>query len=122
MAYFLAFALVPILIIGIINYFETRVSNVNYAFDTLKAQENISKVSIQDKINTIVGIGEKDAASVSIKNYVKTVNEAKQDDVSKNNIKTDFKNITNNFKYYANIALTDKNGVGIADAAGGLEN
>jgi methyl-accepting chemotaxis protein len=122
MLYFLAFALIPILIIGTINYFETKVSNMNSAFDTLSGQENLSKISIQDKINTMASIGKQNASSNLIRDYVKTINDSKQDDASKNNIRNSFKELNSDFAYYANIALTDKNGKCIVDNVGTLEN
>ncbi|UZW14503.1 methyl-accepting chemotaxis protein [Clostridium pasteurianum] len=122
MVCFLAFALIPILIIGTINYFQTRLSNINSAFDTLRAQENLSKISIQDKINTIAAMGKKDSSNTIIRNYMKTINNSKKDDTLKNNIKDGFKSTKEDFSYYANIALTDKNGKCTVDASGILEN
>ena len=121
MLYFLAFALIPVLIIGTINYFQAKISNMNSAFSTLQGQENLGKVFIQDKIETIGDIGKQNAASSLVKDYVKTINDFKQDNSAKDNIKSTFKEINKDFPYYANIALTDKNGKCIVDNEGSLE-
>lgn len=121
MLYFLSFALIPVIVIGAINYFETKVSNMNSAFDTLQGQENLSKVFIQDKIKTIGNIGKQNAASNLIEDYMKTINNSRQDDAAKDSIKATFKEMNQDFPYYANIALIDKNGKCIVDNEGSLE-
>lgn len=122
MLYFLAFALIPVLVIGTINYFQAKASNTNSAFDTLRGQENISKVFIQDKIKTLGNVGKQSATSSLVKDYVKTINDSKQDAVAKDKIKAAFKEMNGDFPYYENIALTDKNGKTILDNTGKLEN
>lgn len=113
---FTSFAMVPLLLAGIIIYFVNKDISIKEAGQTLANQEKSIKVSFEQLENLIEKIGSQMSYSRNTIDYSMDANSGKYDINKEAVILNEFKRYQNEYGFYENIALINKDGIGVLDS------
>ncbi|MCY6484904.1 methyl-accepting chemotaxis protein [Clostridium aestuarii] len=119
-AMFIAFALIPITIAGVLIYFTSKNTSVKVAYKNLENQTISCKESVKNTIGFIKKSGIQVSQEKLIKDYL-LINETNQQDKGKlKTVKNQFNDIMENYIILDNIELVDEKGTILVDASGKL--
>jgi len=118
---FIAFALVPVLITGILIFTISQSSSVNEAKANLVNQSKTAMTSIKESASLIIKSGQDMSQMPIINNYLKSIETGKEDLTLKNGVLDKFKSSIKTFEVYDDILLLDNNGTVLTSALGSLD-
>ncbi|MTK13300.1 MAG: methyl-accepting chemotaxis protein [Clostridiaceae bacterium] len=117
---FTSFAIIPLIIGGILIYFINSKINIEDAKNTLINQEKSVKMSLENLESIMEKIGNEMSYSKNTIDYLNDLNAGKLNPTLEASITSEFKRYQSHYGFYENIALISKDGVGILDATGTL--
>lgn len=118
---FIAFALVPVLITGILIFTISQSSSVTEAKANLVNQSKTAMTSIKESVSLIIKSGQDMSQMPIISNYLKSIETGKEDLTLKNGVLDKFKSSIKTFEVYDDILLLDNNGTVLTSALGSLD-
>jgi len=118
---FTAFALVPVLITGILIFIISQSSSVNEAKANLLKQEKSAMTSIKESVSLIIKSGQDMSQMPIINSYLKSIETGKEDLTLKSGVLDKFKSSIKIFEVYDDILLLDNNGTVLTSALGSLD-
>lgn len=118
---FTAFALVPVLITGILIFIISQSSSVNEAKANLLKQEKSAMTSIKESVSLIIKSGQDMSQMPIINSYLKSIETGKEDLTLKSGVLDKFKSSIKTFEVYDDILLLDNNGTVLTSALGSLD-
>jgi methyl-accepting chemotaxis protein len=118
---FIAFALVPVLITGILIFTISQSSSVNEAEANLVNQSKTAMTSIKESVSLIIKSGQDMSQMPIINSYLKSIETGKEDLTLKNGALDKFKSSIKTFEVYDDILLLDNNGTVLTSALGTLD-
>lgn len=118
---FILFAIIPTLLATSIIVFKVKESSETQAKNTLLAQEKMSMKAISEAREFIEKVSFSFSGRNNVNGYMDLLNTGKEDPVLKESIKNMFKSDMDNYNYFDDIRIADKNGIIKIDTIGSSE-
>lgn len=117
---FTSFAIIPLIVAGILIFSINNKISVENAKNTLINQEKSVKISLENLETIMEKIGNEMSYSTNTIDYLIELNSSKMNPTAEAIIINEFKRYQIHYGFYENIVLIDKNGVGLLDAVGAI--
>ncbi|MCY6370004.1 methyl-accepting chemotaxis protein [Clostridium ganghwense] len=119
---FIAFALIPVIVAGIIIYETSHKDGIADAKVNLQNQQKFAKKSIENVMELIQKVGRQTAKKNILNEYMYSINLGQEDVFKGSKVKESFEDMMKDYGYQENIAILDIKGKCVVDGTGDLKS